>query len=88
MGLYSDNIPVGFDENGTYRGNGQWYDDDEAEYSPQEDDKYDALQNVQSGHFVECLLCGKIVNIKDSEQFAAGYLCKLCAKEKENAKTS
>lgn len=75
--MYNSNIPVGFDENGVYRGNGIWHDEEDYEV----EEKYSALKGAQSGHFVECLLCGKIINAKDAEKYCAGYLCELCREE-------
>jgi len=83
------NIPDGYDCNGVRNGNGIWYE--EGEWYSESDyekglgeiekpvDKYEALRNAESGYFVECLLCGRMINARNAEKYCAGYLCELCA---------
>lgn len=73
----NDNIPTGYDENGVYRGNGRWYDEDEQEQGSF--DEYDFLKGKE-GHFVECEYCSKFVNVNDCWDIDYGtrYACEKC----------
>lgn len=79
----NNNIPEGYDENGVYRGNGRWYDDEEDVEGIGTFDEYDFLKEVDKGHFVECAKCQELVNIKDTitTYYGTGYLCQKCIKE-------
>jgi formylmethanofuran dehydrogenase subunit E len=71
-----NNIPIGFDENGVYRGDGRWSDDEE-ELNINLDD----FEPVAIDDYVECGNCGEIIRRDQATTtfYKTGYLCPICA---------
>lgn len=83
--MNNDNIPEGYDENGTRNGNGNWVMDDEDTRQGTVDgyDFYRDIEMTHGGYFVECAKCGKMVLAKNTikTHYGTGFLCEKCMKE-------